>query len=87
MRHAVVASIVHARPNIPGAGPTPNMRVGGPKNCSTVCAIVDTCYEYLLEHQMIGTKWDLPFHFYRPSLEKYGPYQVCCIIIRAEDAD
>jgi hypothetical protein len=22
-----------------------------------------------------GTKWDLPFHFYRPSLQKYGPYQ------------
>ena len=24
---------------------------------------------------MIGHKWGLPFHFYRPSLQKYGAYQ------------
>ena len=39
------------------------------QNTSTVCDIIETCYTFLLEHQMIGTKWDLPFHFYRPSIQ------------------
>lgn len=24
---------------------------------------------------MLGEKWGLPFHYYRPSLQKYGPHQ------------
>lgn len=46
-----------------------------PQNTSSPQAIVDTCYAFLLSHQLIGTKWGLPYHFYRPSLEKYGPDQ------------
>jgi hypothetical protein len=45
------------------------------QNTSTIAAIVETCYNFLISHQMIGEKWGLPFHFYRPSLQKYGPYQ------------
>lgn len=35
----------------------------------------NTINQFLLSHQMIGTKWGLPYHFYRPSLQKYGPDQ------------
>jgi hypothetical protein len=37
--------------------------------------VVDLCYSYLESHLCEGTKWDLPYHFYRPSLDKYSPDQ------------
>ena len=37
--------------------------------------IVNQCYEYLESHLCEGTKWDLPFHFYRPSIDKYSADQ------------
>lgn len=37
--------------------------------------IVLACYTYLLKHECIGARWGLPFHFYRPSLEKYSGHQ------------
>jgi hypothetical protein len=37
--------------------------------------IIDSCYDYLEQHLCEGEKWGLPFHFYRPSLEKYSPDQ------------
>lgn len=40
------------------------------QNTSTVPQIVSTAYDFLESHQLTGTKWGLPFHFYRPSLQK-----------------
>jgi len=37
--------------------------------------IVHTCYEHLESHLCKGAKWGLPFHFYRPSLQKYSADQ------------
>eukprot|EP01120_Amphizonella_sp_Union-15-10_P015997 TRINITY_DN8322_c0_g1_i2.p1 TRINITY_DN8322_c0_g1~~TRINITY_DN8322_c0_g1_i2.p1 ORF type:complete len:465 (-),score=75.46 TRINITY_DN8322_c0_g1_i2:20-1414(-) len=45
------------------------------QNTSNVQEIIQTCHHFLFLHTMIGEKWGLPFHFYRPSLEKYGPDQ------------
>lgn len=45
------------------------------QNTSTIAAIKDTCYAWLESHLCEGEKWGLPFHFYRPSLEKYSPDQ------------
>jgi hypothetical protein len=45
------------------------------RETSSVCAIIDTCYTYLEEHLMLGRKWGLDFHYYRPALQKYGPHQ------------
>ena len=42
---------------------------------TTMAGIIDTCYYYLTLHECTGSKWDLNFHFYRPSLEKYSPDQ------------
>jgi hypothetical protein len=36
---------------------------------------VETCYDFLESHLCEGTEWGLPFHFYRPSLQKYSPDQ------------
>ena len=47
------------------------------QNTSTVPQIVSTAYDFLESHQLTGTKWGLPFHFYRPSLQKCTP---CCSI-------
>ena len=33
--------------------------------------IIDSCYDYLEQHKCEGHKWGMPFHFYRPSIEKY----------------
>lgn len=38
-------------------------------------SVVDSCYDALESHLCEGKKWGLPFHFYRPSLEKYSPDQ------------
>jgi len=63
-----------SRPNpAPYWAPTPPPP---PKqNCSTPESIVETCRAFLLSHQMVGFKFGKPFHFYRPSLQKYGPHQ------------
>jgi hypothetical protein len=45
------------------------------QNTSTPAQIVDTAYKFLINHTMIGTKWGLPFHFYKPASYKYGPHQ------------
>lgn len=37
--------------------------------------VVNLCYSYLESHLCEGTKWEKPFHFYRPSLDKYSPDQ------------
>lgn len=36
-----------------------------------ISKIIDSCYSYLEEHLCQGHKWGKPFHFYRPSMEKY----------------
>jgi glycogen debranching enzyme len=33
------------------------------------------CYTALKSLEMTGVRWSRPFHSYRPSLTKYGPYQ------------
>eukprot|EP01125_Pyxidicula_operculata_P002557 TRINITY_DN12410_c0_g1_i1.p1 TRINITY_DN12410_c0_g1~~TRINITY_DN12410_c0_g1_i1.p1 ORF type:complete len:455 (+),score=78.79 TRINITY_DN12410_c0_g1_i1:126-1490(+) len=45
------------------------------QNTSNPQAIVDTCQGFLESHLMQGEKWGLKYHYYRPSLEKYGPHQ------------
>jgi len=37
--------------------------------------IIDKCYNYLESHLCEGTKWNLSYHFYRPSIEKYSADQ------------
>ena len=65
------------------------------QNTSTIPGIIDTCYAFLESHLCQGTKWDLGFHFYEPSLEKYSADQCkggciflhgfwCCLILRHE---
>lgn len=36
-----------------------------------ISKILDSCYDYLEQHLCEGRKWGKPFHFYRPSVEKY----------------
>lgn len=38
-------------------------------------AILDQCYSYLESNLCEGEKWGLPFHFYKPSTEKYSADQ------------
>jgi len=38
-------------------------------------SIVNQCYNYLESHLCEGTKWNLSYHFYRPSIEKYSADQ------------
>lgn len=33
------------------------------------------CYKYLQSHEMIGEKWGYHYHFYFPSIDKYGHQQ------------
>ena len=40
-----------------------------------ISKIIDSCYDYLESHLCEGEKWGLPFHFYRPSIEKYSADQ------------
>ncbi len=37
--------------------------------------VVEECYSYLQAHECSGKLWDMPFHFYRPSLQKYSAHQ------------
>ncbi|KJE92396.1 hypothetical protein CAOG_03374 [Capsaspora owczarzaki ATCC 30864] len=46
-----------------------------PQNTSTPAQVVSTCYDFLESHLCAGELWGLPFHFYRPSLQKYSPDQ------------
>lgn len=48
---------------------------GASQNTSTISGIVDTCFEYLDSHLCEGVKWNKPYHFYRPSIEKYSADQ------------
>jgi hypothetical protein len=45
------------------------------QNTSTIAGIKDTCYYFLDLHLCKGTKWDKPFHFYKPSVDKYSADQ------------
>eukprot|EP01062_Namystynia_karyoxenos_P066248 TRINITY_DN60210_c0_g1_i1.p2 TRINITY_DN60210_c0_g1~~TRINITY_DN60210_c0_g1_i1.p2 ORF type:complete len:484 (+),score=144.07 TRINITY_DN60210_c0_g1_i1:70-1452(+) len=65
MRGAVLACLAVAA----GAAPPPG------QNTSTRAEIVNTCYRLLESHECRGSRWGLPYHFYRPALEKYGPSQ------------
>ena len=38
-------------------------------------AILDQCYHYLESHLCEGEKWGKPYHFYKPSIEKYSADQ------------
>lgn len=40
-----------------------------------ISSILDLCYSYLDSHLCEGTKWDMPYHFYRPSIDKYSADQ------------
>ncbi len=51
------------------------------QNTSTIAGILDTCYSFLESHLCQGEKWKLPFHFYRPSIEKYSADQVYLLLI------
>jgi hypothetical protein len=46
-----------------------------PQNTSTVEGIIDTCYSFLESHLCQGEKWNMSYHFYRPSIEKYSADQ------------
>jgi hypothetical protein len=48
---------------------------GKSKASSTVQDVVNLCYSYLESHLCEGSKWGKPYHFYRPSLDKYSPDQ------------
>lgn len=37
--------------------------------------VLEECYGYLQAHECSGTLWEMPFHFYRPSLQKYSAHQ------------
>jgi hypothetical protein len=37
--------------------------------------MVEACYALLKSHEMSGTAWSKPYHFYRPALTKYSPSQ------------
>ena len=50
-------------------------RALGQQNTATVQEIIDTCYDFLNEHLCQGEKWGKPFHFFKPSSEKYSSSQ------------
>jgi hypothetical protein len=53
--------------------------------CSLLCthqvqavnmdSILDQCYGYLESHLCEGEKWGMPYHFYKPSIDKYSSDQ------------
>ncbi len=45
------------------------------QNTSTIAGILDTCYYFLDLHLCEGEKWGKPYHFYRPSIDKYSADQ------------
>lgn len=45
------------------------------KDDGDVNRVISDCFQALEAHTMIGEKFGLPFHFYRPALVKYGPHQ------------
>ncbi|HME52168.1 MAG TPA: trehalase family glycosidase [Candidatus Lokiarchaeia archaeon] len=42
---------------------------------STIDDIENACYAYLKEHESIGEKWGMHYHFYYPASTKYGHHQ------------
>ncbi len=42
---------------------------------NNISEIVEQCYSYLKSHEVTGDNYGHHYHFYRPSLEKYGPSQ------------
>lgn len=38
-------------------------------------AILEQCYDYLESHLCEGVKWGKPYHFYKPSIDKYSSDQ------------
>jgi glycogen debranching enzyme len=42
---------------------------------SNITELVEGCFSALASLEMRGTEWRKPYHFYRPALTKYGPYQ------------
>ena len=49
---------------------------GNDQKTSTPAEIAATCFAFLEEHLCAGEKWGKPFHFYKPSSEKYSADQV-----------
>jgi hypothetical protein len=37
--------------------------------------LIEACYRCLKNNEMIGVKWGVPYHFYRPALTKYSASQ------------
>lgn len=37
--------------------------------------ILEACYSYLESHECSGERWGKRYYFYKPSMQKYGPYQ------------
>lgn len=51
---------------------------GTEQKTSTPQEIAATSFAFLEEHLCTGEKWGKPFHFYKPSSEKYSADQVKC---------
>jgi hypothetical protein len=43
--------------------------------CRNIDELVEECYTLLKTLEVSGTAWGKRYHFYRPALTKYGPYQ------------
>jgi Mannosylglycerate hydrolase MGH1-like glycoside hydrolase domain len=74
-----VALLIFSAPQAQGrreiVATPPNCPEFPTQNTSTPAAIVNQAFYFLECHRMVGTKFGKPFHFFRPSLEKYGPDQ------------
>jgi len=40
-----------------------------------ISELIEACYRCLEANEVIGNRWDKPYHFYRPSLTKYSASQ------------
>ena len=56
-----------------GSGPTVTRRDSAAP--PSPADIVEECYQFLESHVCQGSSWGMYYHFYRPSIAKYGPYQ------------
>jgi hypothetical protein len=45
------------------------------QNTSTYAAIINTSFALLESHTVIGERWGMQYHFYKPALEKYSSSQ------------
>jgi hypothetical protein len=55
-------------------GQNMNMRQKG-QTFRDIPELMEACYTCLKSHEMVGTKWDKQYHFYRPALTKYSASQ------------